>query len=154
MKVLFDTNVIIDALTDRNEESKYSRRLLEYVAVKRIDGYICAKQITDIYYVLRKYFDEDKRRALIKTLCKVFNILPLLSGSISYCLNSNIKDYEDAIIDETAKINAIDYLVTNNEKDFENAKAAIIRPKELFSFVRVIEENSSYSSSPTGFTIE
>lgn len=136
MKVLFDTNIIIDALTDRTKGFNYSQKLLLMAADKVIDGYISGKQITDIYYILRKYLDEEKRRKTIRTLSEVFTILPLIPSYITYCVNSSINDYEDAILDETAKVNVIPFIVTNNSKDFINSKVGIISPEKLLTLVQ------------------
>ena len=56
----------------------------------------------------------------------MFTILPLIPSYITYCVNSSINDYEDAILDETAKVNVIPFIVTNNSKDFINSKVGII----------------------------
>ena len=137
MKVLFDTNVILDALIDRNDLFSTSRFLINCVVDEKIKGYISSKQVTDIYYILRKYYDGDKRKKLLKLIFETFEVLPLLPSFASYCVNSKIQDYEDAILDETAKINMIPYIVTNNLKDFENSKSAVISPKDLYTLIEV-----------------
>ena len=131
MKVLFDTNVIIDALTERYNEYSYSQNLLLKVVDQKIEGYICSNQVTDIYYILRKYFDENKRRRIIKNILETFNVLPLLPSFLSYSVYSEISDFEDSVIDEIAKVNMIDYIVSNNTSDFINSKSIIINPKDL-----------------------
>ena len=54
MKVLFDSNVIIDSISNR-KDNEAAKELLLMATSTEIEGYLCAKQITDIYYVLRKY---------------------------------------------------------------------------------------------------
>lgn len=138
MRYLFDTNVIIDALTERHPDYKCSQFLLKRVASKEIAGYICSKQVTDIYYILRKYYGEKERRQLIKMICETFEIVPLLNSYLSYCLKSEIVDYEDAIIDEAAKVNMIDAIVTNDIKDFANSTRVIFSPKDLYTLLNVV----------------
>ena len=138
MKVMFDSNVIIDALTERDINYKAARQLIRYAASGKIKGYITAKQITDIYYVVRKYYSrEEQRKALIKTILNTFEVLPTLKSDIAYCLNSQINDLEDALIDEVCSANCIGYLVTNNEKDFENSKSQIWNPSQLLIIVEL-----------------
>jgi len=137
MKVLFDTNVIIDAIAERYSDYDYSQKLINKVVDGEIDGYICSKQITDIYYILRKYFDEKRRRLIIKSILETFKVIPLLPSYLSYCINSKIDDYEDSIIDEVASVNMIDFILTNNINDFSNSKAVIISPKELYTLKSV-----------------
>ena len=136
MKVFFDTNVIIDAITSRDYNYRDSQLLVIKAARKEIIGYISAKQITDIYYILRKYVsDELKRRIVVKQLCDTFEILPLLPADISYCISSEISDYEDAIIDEAAKVYCIPYIVTHDIKHFKNASTLVMSPHDLLNFI-------------------
>ena len=142
MKMLFDTNVLIDAICERNNNYKSSQELIYKVVNKEIDGYISAKQITDIYYILRKYCGEAERRKIIKTISNTFEILPLLPSFTNYCLNSKINDYEDAILDEQAKVNMISVIVTNNTKDFSDSKTLVLRPEDACIFNPIYERES------------
>ena len=139
MKVLFDTNVIIDAVTLRYNHSIYSQKLWIKAIDGKIQGYICSSQLTDIYYVLRKYVDEATKRKIIRAVLSSFTVLPLLPSFTSYCVDSDMEDYEDAILDEVAKVNMINYLVTNDEKDFQKAKSTIITPKNLDLLISAAE---------------
>ena len=132
MKVFFDTNVIIDAITERNVSFKNSRNLIIKAANESIDGYICSTQITDIYYILRKYItDSNERKMIIKSILETFKVLPLLPSDLQYVLNSKINDFEDAILEEVAKVNMIKSIVTNNKKDFKESTLTIYSPEEL-----------------------
>ena len=84
MKVLFDTNVIIDAVTERYSNSNYSQKLLRKAVSGEIDGYICSNQFTDIYYILRNYGTEKDRKQVLKTLSETMTVLPLLPSFVSY----------------------------------------------------------------------
>lgn len=132
MKVFFDTNVIIDAITERNVSFKNSRNLIIKAANESIDGYICSTQITDIYYILRKYItDSNERKMIIRSILETFKVLPLLPSDLQYVLNSKINDFEDAILEEVAKVNMIKSIVTNNKKDFKESTLTIYSPEEL-----------------------
>lgn len=138
LKVFFDSNIIIDGLTCRDYSFKPSRSLLVFAAAQQIKGFITAKQITDIYYVLKHYFStESERRRAIKMICDIFEILPTTKSDIQYCLNTKMKDLEDALIDEVCKVNCMDYLVTNNVKDFDGAKSCIATPEQLVTLLDI-----------------
>lgn len=137
MKVLFDTNVIIDALI-RREDSNFARRLIQLASIEEIDAYICSKQITDIYYILRKYVtSEEKRRSYIQTILETFKLLPLLPSDLKYCLKTKMNDFEDSLLDEIASVNMINNMVTNNIKDYKNSKSIILTPKQLLDLVAI-----------------
>lgn len=140
MRILFDTNVIIDALTMRPPFHKSCSKLIIYASQDKIEAYVSAKQVADIYYILRKYIaDENDKRNIIKTIVETFNVLPLLPSDIKYCLNSDFSDFEDALIDECAKVNMLDTIVTSNTKDFEKSKLTIVTPLELESLIEQSE---------------
>ena len=134
MKVLFDTNVIIDAVSSRDYDFKESRDLLLKVVNNEIEGYISAKQLTDIYYILRKYTNsESYKKNVINMICETFNVLPVLPSDIKASLNTEIEDFEDAIIEETAKVNMVQFIVTHDVKHFEKSKLVIATPHELLT---------------------
>ncbi len=131
-KIFVDTNVIIDALTRRDLNYQSSVDFMRYIISGQLTGCICNKQITDIYYILGRYVNsEQRRREFIKTIIETFEVLPLLSGDLLATINTKMSDFEDAVIDEVAKINMIPYIVTNNIKDFENSKTTALTPEQL-----------------------
>ena len=131
-KAFIDTNVILDALTRRDYLFEDSLNLIRQIVYGNIDAYICNKQITDIYYVSKKYYQsEEQRRKMIKTIIKTFTILPLLKGDILACINTEMKDFEDAILDEVAKVNVIPFFITNNVNDYKNSKSVVVTPKQF-----------------------
>ena len=131
-KAFLDTNVIIDALTMRDYDYLPSRQIWRHILVGNIKGYICSKQITDIYYIFRKYFNSEPLiRQNIKNIIDSFEVLPFTKGDAIACLKSEMKDFEDAILCEVAKVNMIPVLVTNNITHFANAKIMALTPKQF-----------------------
>lgn len=54
MKVLFDTNIVLDVLLDREPFSGPSSLLLSRVERSEITEYICATTVTTIHYLISK----------------------------------------------------------------------------------------------------
>lgn len=132
MKVLFDSNVIIDVFSRREDGHSYSIDLYRAVASGEIEGCLSAKQITDIHYVLRKYgLSENERRYAIGILMNTFTVYPLLPSQLKHCLSSEMNDYEDSVLDACCATNCINYLATNNIKDYMGSRSIAISPKEL-----------------------
>lgn len=137
-KVFFDTNVIIDAFTMYDYSYIPSRNLLRAVVADEIEGYICVKQITDIYYILRSYVpNKDKRKQIIRDINDLFKLLPLLSSDIAASINIENDDYEDAILEEVGRVNVMKYFVTNNTNHFKNSKMCVVTPAELIALVEM-----------------
>ena len=132
MKVLFDSNVIIDALSERDDSNDCSSILfMKAIDYRNIQGYLLSKQITDIYYVLRKYVAEDIRKDFINLLLKTFNVIDTKQDDLLSSLFVNGNDYEDDILMNAALINDLDCIVTNNIKDFKKSKIKVFSPTEL-----------------------
>lgn len=140
MKILFDTNVILDALTKRYNSYHYSQELISFVVKNKIKGYLLTSQITDIYYCLRKYIPkEETKRDFVKLVCETFILVPVTNNNFLSCFKSEMIDFEDALIDDVARINCLDYIVTNNISDFEKSKVPAITPKAMLDLVKCVE---------------
>ncbi len=138
VKVFLDTNVIIDAFTLRDNSFKPSQEILRHIAVGNIKGIICSEQITGLHYIFKKYYSTPQQiNNSLKTIVKLFDILPLFKGDILACLNTKMKDFEDAILDEVARVNVIPYFVTNNIDDFQNSKSMVLTPEQFITLFRL-----------------
>lgn len=138
MRVFFDSNVIIDALSSREESTKVEETLLYKAVVGGIQGILSAKQLTDIYYVLRRYYSSDeRRRELLSILVAGFEIASVDRDVCSKALDSSISDYEDAVIAECAGLYAADYILTNDVKGFVKSKIPVIKPADLAKLLRL-----------------
>lgn len=133
MNLLIDTNIIIDALASREPWSHEAEKLFLSAANQMADMYITASSATDIYYILRKYLhDEKKTRKVMENLYELFGILTVTGKDCMEALISSvIKDYEDAVVEQVARVNEMDYIVTRNLKDYENSICKVIFPKDV-----------------------
>jgi predicted nucleic acid-binding protein len=131
LKILFDSNVIIDAVSQREETNEDSKYLFLAAIEGKIEGYLVSKQITDMYYVLRKYVDKVRRDSFIDFLLEYFHVLPLTASDLSYGLELELKDYEDAVLCGVGLKNKLDYIVTNNIKDFNTDLVNAVLPKAI-----------------------
>lgn len=132
VKAFIDTNVVIDALTMRDTDYLPSRQIWRHIIEGNIKGYICAKQITDIYYIFRKYYqDKETIRQNIINIVDSFEALPLLKGDVLACLNTKMSDFEDAILYEVAKVNMIPIIVTNNINHFKGCQTMVLTPQQF-----------------------
>ncbi|MCD8007073.1 MAG: PIN domain-containing protein [Oscillospiraceae bacterium] len=132
MNVIVDTCVIIDALANREPFAKDAQELCLAVANDEISGFIPAKSVADIYYIMHKYFHSDtETRALLKKLFMSFGILDTTALDCRNALTSPISDFEDAILTETAYRAGVDYIVTRNTKDFARSTVPVVTAEEM-----------------------
>jgi predicted nucleic acid-binding protein len=132
MKALIDTCVIIDALQNRKEFAENAQKIFLMAANRKFNGYISAKSVTDIYYIMHRHFHDDKQtRNTLNKLLVIFGIMDTTGEDCRNALISEISDFEDAVMVRTAKRSDADYIVTRNIKDYSKSDVKICTPEEF-----------------------
>ena len=135
MKVLIDTNVFIDFLQDRQPFANESREVI--FQALNYEGYVAASNITDIYYLqYRQAHNKKKTKKDISDLLNIFEIIDTTGVDCRNALRSNMDDFEDAVLVESAKRNDIYCIVTRNVKDFKNSNVTVYTPAEFLELLR------------------
>ncbi|WP_373518520.1 type II toxin-antitoxin system VapC family toxin [Pricia sp.] len=129
-KVLMDTDVLLDFFFDRKPFSDHTAQVLNLCEEKKIEGYTTPVSIANTYYLLRK---TAKHEAVIDKLNQLLNIIDIVKMDrkvVVMALNSNFKDFEDALQNFSAVENrTIEIILTRNIKDFKNSELAILTPE-------------------------
>ena len=104
MVILVDTNIIIDALANREPYADDAKRIMEKCAAREITGILAAHSIPNLFYILRKNFSQDERRFLLKNLCEIFQVSDLNEKKIVAALENNaFSDFGIRSISSTAR---------------------------------------------------
>lgn len=141
MRILVDTNIIIDALTGREPFREAAEQVFLIAANRTEDMYITASSVTDIYYLVRKHLHStEQAKNVMSKLFELFYILDVTSGDCMDALASEIKDYEDAVVACCAYRSQMDYIVTRNIKDYAASMVQAILPEEFINFIQQSEE--------------
>ena len=131
MKILVDTNVILDVLCNRPEFVEASSKVWKYCEVDQIEGYISALSVLNIIYILRKELTPQKTEQLIQQITMIFKVVDLKASDLSSAAEMFTSDYEDAIQMCQAKRINEDFIVTRNIRDFKDSKVPALKPSEL-----------------------
>jgi len=136
LRALLDTCIIIDALQSRDPFSNDAQAIFMSAANKQFEGYIAAKSVADIYYIThRNTHNDEETRKILNKIFALFGILDTTSLDCRKAVSSEMKDYEDAIMAETAMRTEMDCIVTRNIKDFKNASIKILSPTEFIKMI-------------------
>ncbi len=139
MKVLVDTNVIINYLTERKDKySEESRQVMEMCAAKTIEGYVAFHSLSIIWYSSgRMKQPEETRREWLDRVCKVLTTASANHDSVVEAVhNVEFRDFEDNLQEICAKSIDADYIVTVNTKDYEKSNIKAVTPIELVQIVK------------------
>ena len=131
MKVLFDTNVILDVMLDRKPFSNVSAQLFSKVESGDIIGYISATTVTTIHYLAVKVVGTGKAKSEIDKLFTLFEVAPVNRAVLEEAAKSNITGFEDAVIHGAARHVGVDAIVSRNVKDFKRSILPVYTPNEL-----------------------
>ena len=141
MRVLVDTCVIIDTLQSRVPFAEDAQKLFLYSANKRFEGYITAKSVTDIYYLTHRLTHSDaETRKILSKLLTLFHLLDTTSLDCRKAISSEMADYEDAIMVETAIRSEMDCIVTRNVKDYVKSSVKVYEPSAFLNLLEVEKE--------------
>ena len=140
MKVLIDTNILIDYLSKRPLFYADARSIIRICMEKQVDGCIAAHSIMNAFYILRKQFSVDERRDILKELSTFLTVVSIDESKIIASLdNCDFTDIEDCLQTECAKDFLADYIITRNIKDFQNSEVPAILPNEFLKKLNLID---------------
>ncbi len=137
MRILIDTNILIDFLAQRPEYFQYADKIINACRLKTIIGFVAAHSITNIFYILRKDYSVAERKKMLKLLLNILNIVALDKERILCALdNENIDDLEDALQAECAENYILDYIITRDLEGFPNINIPIISSEEFCKLLK------------------
>ena len=135
MRVLFDTNVILDVLLARAPHAAPATTLLDLVSRKELDGWLGATTLTTIFYLVAKMTTPAQARRHVHTLLDVFEIAPVTRPVLAEALDPGFKDYEDAVLHAAARQAGATAIVTRDPGGFASSKLRIYSPANLLRLV-------------------
>ncbi len=140
MRILFDTNVVLDLLLDREPFTQDAQILIGKVERGDVVGVLCATTITTIHYLVSKSFDREKSTEIIKSLLKLFEIASVTRAVLEDALEVNDKDYEDSVLYKSAYHSGADLIVTRDRMGFDKSDIPVMNPKELLALLESIDK--------------
>ncbi|MCD8095168.1 MAG: PIN domain-containing protein [Ruminococcus sp.] len=139
MKVMIDTNILLDVMFNRADFVEASSKIWKLSEIKKIHGYICALSIPNIVYVLRKELTPEKVQTIVNQISLIFEIVDLKASDLKLAADMKLSDYEDAIQIACAYRLKADLIVTRNIRDFSESKIPVLNPDELLEKIRNVE---------------
>jgi len=133
MKLLLDTNVLLDVLAKREPFYDDSASIWAYVEAGRAEGVVSAISFNNVYYIVRRFSNRPKAIRAVETLSQLFQVAPVNARVIQKAIASSIKDFEDAIQWASDTEVGIDRIITRNTQDFPTDLPVALSPTEFLS---------------------
>ncbi len=131
MRILFDTNVVLDVLLARAPHAAAAADLLTRVESGQLQGLLGATTVTTIHYLATKAVGRDLAAQHVTTLLDLFDVAAVTRAILAAALDAGFADYEDAVLHQAAVHAGATGIVTRNGRDFERATLPIYAPEEL-----------------------
>lgn len=135
MKVLLDTNVLLDVLADRQPHFENSAAVLSLVEKKAIRGFIAAHTATTLHYLLERELGSKKASRALAALLRIVDVVAVDEDRLIHALAMGWGDFEDAVQAACAEKAQVDFLVTRNEDDFRDSSVRVLSPAALRALV-------------------
>ena len=130
MRVLFDTNVLMDVLLERLPFVDESAQVMDQVVRGAVTGLICAITVTTIFYLTSREVGGEEAMRHIQKLMNLYEIAPVTRSVLDAAMASNSPDFEDAVLAEAAHQAGAQAIITRNLKDFAHSPVRAYTPRQ------------------------
>lgn len=132
MKILVDTNVILDVLLKREPFYHDGAKVLNLSGKGSVDLFVSASAITDIYYIANQTIkNRSEIKNLLSRLLRVVSVASVSEDTIKNALELPWKDFEESVQYSVALLQEMEGIVTRNPNDYKEAEIDVWTPEEL-----------------------
>ena len=134
MRWMIDTNVILDVLLNREPFFQSSKAVLALCENRKVQGFVSASTITDIFYLTRKALHSlDETYQVIDALLNTVSVLTVTNSDVLTALQTKAKDFEDCLLAVCARSNHCDGIITRNKNDCLTFGLSLNTPEEFLN---------------------
>lgn len=136
MKILVDTNILLDVLIQRRPFFQDSARVWSLIHDGLFEGYVSAISVNNLYYIVRKLRDKETAEVFVDDLLRDFEVASLTKNILRQARTVAGKDYEDSIQYFSAIQEGCEILLTRNKKDFPSTGLQLLSPSEFLKSLK------------------
>ena len=145
MRILLDTNVVVDVLQQREPWHKDGEKIFLAAAMKQLTACITAKQVADIHYLTKRTFKDqahtdDLAKQVVLKLLSFIELMDVCATDCQTAISINNNDFEDAMLMVGAARESVDYIVTRNTEHFKGSSIPVLTPAD---FVILLEKTEN-----------
>ncbi|MGA9995048.1 MAG: PIN domain-containing protein [Pyrinomonadaceae bacterium] len=133
MRVLLDTDVVLDVILAREPFAKIAAELFDLSEQGLFEAYIAGITPLNIFYIARKAKSSGDLRKAVKELLLSTHVCPVTHEILSQAFALPFSDYEDAVQHASATASGLDAIVTRNLEDYKNATLPIFSPTDFLN---------------------
>jgi predicted nucleic acid-binding protein len=131
VKLLVDTNVLLDVILDRQPHSVASGTVWAAIETGKVQGVLAAHALTTIYYLVRREQTAAKTKNMLNSLLRVFGVATVDQSVIEEALEAPLDDFEDAVTAAAARRAGCDLIVSRDPKGFRGSLVRMLPPETV-----------------------
>jgi predicted nucleic acid-binding protein len=136
MRVLFDSDVVLDLVLDREPFAEDAAALFEMHEQGRIGDHVSGITLVNVFYVARKLKGMDAARLAVKELLTTLSVCPVDQNILKAAHTLPFSDDEDAVRHACAEAGGFDAIVTRNLEDYEGAALPAFAPGDFLKHMQ------------------
>jgi predicted nucleic acid-binding protein len=133
MRVLLDTNVVLDVLLNRQPWVNDAAAVWQANDDGRVIVYLAASTFTDIFYIARKAAGVSAARQAIRTCLEAFEICEVTRHTLQQAESLSGSDFEDNLQIACATLQNMDAIITRDKAGFQNLNISVFAPAEFLT---------------------
>jgi predicted nucleic acid-binding protein len=131
MKILIDTDILLDIILDRPPFADPACQLLDLAQKGEVDAYVAWHSVANLHYISAKKVSEKTSRAFLKNLFSFAKIAPVVTADLFRALSLNTTDFEDAMQAAAALACGAEMIATRNLRDYVKSPVKAYAPKDV-----------------------
>lgn len=136
MRVLIDTNVLLDVLLQRQPWATDSDAVWQANDQGYLAGFISATVATNLFYIARRARGNSEALQAVRACLDSFEICPVDRAILEAAIALPGADFEDNVLIACAQAATLDGIVTRDKGDFTRSGLAVFTPAELIVQLR------------------
>lgn len=141
MRVLLDTNIILDVLLAREPHVEASARVLALAERGVLAGFISASSVTTLAYLAGKAVGARRARQHLETILTILTVAPVDDRVLREALHAGMADFEDAVIYAAALGSGCQGIATRDAKGFRRSRIPVFAPVELLALMASLPDS-------------
>jgi predicted nucleic acid-binding protein len=136
MRVLLDSDVVLDFLLERKPFIAAAGDLFDIIAQGACEGYVSGITPINVFYLMRKTKGAVQARQAVSDLLIACQVCPVTHTVLEQAFALPFTDYEDAVQHASATTSNLDAIVTRNLDDYKNATLPVYAPTDFLNHLK------------------
>lgn len=133
IRALLDTNVILDALLDRQPWSTDAKALWQAHLNNQFAAHVTATSLTDIFYISRRHAGRDKAWMAIQACLDQLYVTAVGFNELQVAATLGGSDFEDNLQIACAMTAQLDVIVTRDASGFAASSIPVLTPQQMLT---------------------